>query len=55
MGAEELSFYESVRGAFLKLAALNPGRIAVVDSSGSKEDTFEKILQAVKGRLDGRL
>ncbi len=52
MGAEKLAFYEAVRGAFLKMAALNPERFAVVDSSGDKEETFAKILETVKAKFN---
>ena len=52
MGAEKLAFYEAVRGAFLKMAARNPDRFAVVDSSGSKEETFAKIIETVKAKFN---
>ena len=34
LDAEELAFYERVRNGFLELAAAEPGRFVVVDSSG---------------------
>ncbi len=52
MGSEKIAFYEAVRGAFLKIAALNPQRFAVVDSSGSKDETFSKIMEAVKAKFN---
>ncbi len=52
MGSEKIAFYEAVRGAFLKIAALNPGRFAVIDSSGPKEETFSKILETVKDKFN---
>ncbi len=52
MGAEKTAFYEAVRGAFLKIATLNPDRVAVVDSSGTKGETFAKILETVKAKFD---
>jgi len=51
MGSEKISFYEAVRSSFLKIAESEPERFAVVNSSGSKEETFAKILEAVRGRL----
>jgi len=53
MGSEKLAFYEAVRGAFLKIAANNPSRFCVVDSSGTKDETFAAILKCVKGKFDG--
>ncbi len=52
MGAEKISFYEAVRESFLNLAKLNPDRFEVVDSSGEKSETFEKILNAVKSKFN---
>ncbi len=52
MGAEKISFYESVRECFLKLAVLEPNRFVVVDSSGEKSETFEKIINAIKEKFD---
>lgn len=51
MGSERLEFYQKVREGFLCLARRRPDRFAVVDSSGDKAETFEKILRAVEGRL----
>jgi len=52
MGSEQISFYEAVRGAFLKIAALNPARFAIIDSSGSKDETFGKVVRAVKEKFN---
>lgn len=52
MGSQKAEFYEAVRGAFLRIAMEEPDRVKVVDSSGSKENTFAKILETVKGRFD---
>lgn len=52
MGSQPLAFYESVRQAFLDLARAEPSRFAVVDSSGSKEETFSKIAAAVEEKLN---
>lgn len=51
MGSEGLEFYRKVREGFLALARSDPGRFAVVDSSGDKGETFGKILRAVERRL----
>lgn len=51
MGSEKLEFYQKVREGFLELARGEPERFAVVDSSGSKEETFSKILAAVEEKL----
>ncbi len=52
MGSQALEFYEAVRGAFLQIAKDDPERVKVVDSSGTKEETFEKIISAVEEKLD---
>ena len=52
MGAEKISFYQAVRESFLKIASENSERFVVVDSSGEKETTFEKIVNAVKEKFD---
>lgn len=52
MGSEKISFYEAVRESFLRIASLNPHRFVVVDSSGGKDETFGKILEAVEKRFD---
>lgn len=51
MGSQQLSFYEDVRAAFLRLARENPHRFAVVSSDGSRDETFAKIVAAVESRL----
>ena len=51
MGSEKLEFYQKVREGFLELARREPERFAVVDSSGTKEETFSKILAAVEEKL----
>lgn len=48
MGSQKIEFYEAVRSAFLKIAKQNPHRFTIVDSSGEKEKTFEKILQSLQ-------
>ena len=51
MGSENIEFYEQVREAFLKLAAQNSDRFAVVSAEGSKEETFAKIISEVERKL----
>jgi dTMP kinase len=41
--AEDLSFHEAVRRAYLDLARMSPGRIQVVDAAGTPEDVFARI------------
>ena len=52
MGSEKISFYQAVRESFLKIASLNPNRFVVIDSSGEKDETFAKIITAVKEKFD---
>lgn len=51
MGSEKLDFYKKVRAGFLELARQNPQRFVVIDSSGTKEETFAKIMEAVREKL----
>ena len=48
MGSLNIEFYEAVRAAFLKLAADEPKRFRVISSAGTKEETFGRILDAVR-------
>lgn len=48
MGSLNIEFYEAVRAAFLKLAADEPKRFRVISSAGAKEETFGRILDAVR-------
>lgn len=52
MGAQKLEFYKSVRASFLEIAKKNPERFIVVDSSGTKEETTQKVLNAVRKKLN---
>lgn len=47
MGSQNILFYNDVRNAFLQAAKENPKRFAVIDVSGSKDETFAKITKAV--------
>jgi dTMP kinase len=41
--AEDLSFHQSVRAAYLDLARRFPARIQVVDASGTPDEVFARI------------
>ncbi|MEO1366258.1 MAG: dTMP kinase [Acidobacteriota bacterium] len=45
---EGLEFYAAVRGAFLDVAAREPGRFVVVDSSGEAEATWAQVLAGLE-------
>ena len=51
--AEDVAFFEKVRGAYLDLAAAEPDRFRVVDGSGTVEDTDALIRNAVEPVLAG--
>ncbi len=51
MGSLNIEFYEAVRAAFLKLAADEPKRFRVISSAGAKEETFGRILDAVREKF----
>ncbi len=51
--AEDVAFFEKVRGAYLDLAAAEPDRFRVVDGSGTVEDTDRLIRDAVEPLLAG--
>jgi dTMP kinase len=50
--AEGLEFHETLRRAFLDIAAAEPGRCIVVDATKSEEEVAEAIWSAVEARLD---
>ena len=50
LDAEELSFYERVRGAFLARARAEPGRFVIIDSSGPRERTQAAVREALAAR-----
>ena len=49
---EGLEFHETLRRAFLEIAAAEPGRCVVVDALKSEEEVAEAIWCAVEERLD---
>ncbi len=50
--AEGLAFHETLRRAFLDIAAAEPGRCVVVDAGGSEDEVAASIWSAVEARLD---
>jgi len=48
---EDLQFHESLRAAFLAIAAAEPERCAVVDASRSEEDVSQAIFSIISNRL----
>lgn len=48
LDAEDLDFYRRVRGGYLELARMDPGRIHVIDSTNEREVTAERV-RAVLG------
>jgi len=51
LDAEGLAFYERVREGFLAAARAEPGRFRQVDSSGSSEETQERVRAELAGWL----
>lgn len=47
LDAEDLAFYSRVRQGFLAVAAAEPERFRVIDSSGEPEATFARVRQAL--------
>jgi dTMP kinase len=50
--AEGLEFHETLRRAFLEIAAAEPGRCVVVDALKPEDEVAEAIWSAVEARLD---
>ncbi len=50
--SEGLVFHETLRRAFLDIAAAEPGRCAVIDAGGSEDEVADAIWSAVMSRLD---
>lgn len=48
---EDVAFFEQVRAAYLRIADEDPGRITVIDGSGSVSDADEAIRSAVEPLL----
>jgi dTMP kinase len=49
--AENLAFHTRIREGYLTWAALNRDRFVVIDATGSREDTFTAIQQAIEEKL----
>jgi dTMP kinase len=50
--SEGLAFHQTLRRAFLDIAAAEPWRCAVIDASGSESEVAAAIWSAVEARLD---
>ena len=50
--SEGLVFHETLRRAFLDIAAAEPRRCAVIDAGGSEDEVADAIWSAVMSRLD---
>jgi dTMP kinase len=50
--SESLAFHQTLRRAFLDIAAAEPWRCAMIDASGSEEEVAAGIWSAVETRLD---
>jgi dTMP kinase len=50
--AEEIEFHEKLRGAYLALAAAQPGRCVILDARASKEIVAKRVWETVNLRLD---
>ncbi len=53
LDSEDLAFYERVRDGYLELAAAEPERFAIIDSSGEIADTERQVRQALADLLAG--
>jgi dTMP kinase len=53
LDTEDLDFYERVRASYLELAAAEPARFRVIDSSGSVASTEFQVQAALAEFVDG--
>ena len=51
IGGREESYHQKVDLAFRQIAAEEPGRVCIVDASGSPEDVTQRLLEAVRDML----
>jgi dTMP kinase len=51
LDAETLAFFRRVRQGYLKRAQDDPGRFVIIDSSGTKEDTESRVIEALSQAL----
>lgn len=54
LDGEELAFYQRVRDGFLGLAAAEPERFRIVDSSGDAEDTWRQVEAILESTFGSR-
>jgi dTMP kinase len=47
---ETIEFHNRVRNGYIQIAEDDPGRVKVIDASGSPEDVSKKILETVEGK-----
>lgn len=48
---EDLRFHRRVREGYLALAAAEPRRYLVIDADGTADEVYERMMQALEGRL----
>jgi dTMP kinase len=48
---EDLRFHRRVREGYLTLAAAEPRRYVVIDADGTADEVYERMMQALEGRL----
>jgi len=51
MEARPIEYHRKVRNLFLKLSEIYPGRVEVIDGTGSPEQVHQRIMEAI-GRVD---
>lgn len=49
---EDMSFHEKVRKGFIQIAASEPGRVKVVDSSGSLVEVHQEVVKIISALLE---
>jgi len=54
LDTEDPEFHARVRQAYLSIAAAEPGRVKVIDTSGAVEETHERVKEIVVPFLQGR-
>jgi dTMP kinase len=54
LDTEDREFHARVRQAYLNIAAAEPGRVKVIDTSGAVEETHERVKEIVVPFLQGR-
>jgi dTMP kinase len=54
LDTEDAAFYRRVREAYMQIAAADPQRVKVIDTSGAVETTHERVRQIVVPFLESR-